>query len=240
MSDGGHGDCGTCGAATGPRGRVDVLGLYHHNETGADDLRESWNGAAGTLELRTCDLTDPAQADALITNLGSTYCPTALVHLAVPPLKVQPIYRVEWEAYERHLAGTLGGLVAPARPLLKRMGRRRQGRLVSVLSAAVFGPPPRGFVSYTVAKYALAGYMRCVAAEYAGRGVTANTVSPGPMDTALLSSLPALLTDQMRAAVPGEQWINPASVAGAVWWLVAEAGPELTGCNLPVTSGMAF
>ena len=60
------------------------------------------------------------------------------------------------------------------------------------------------------------------------------------MKTDMLENLPDLLTDQMRAAIPGGQWIEPDSVARAIWWLAAEAGPEVTGCNIPVTAGMTF
>jgi 3-oxoacyl-[acyl-carrier protein] reductase len=122
-------------------------------------------------------------------------------------------------------------------PLLARMLRRGAGRVVAALSAVVLGAPPRGFSSYTTAKYALLGYLKCLAAEYATRGIVTATVSPGAMPTGLLRDLPALLTDQMRAALPRGEWIDPAAVARAVFWLAAEAGPEVNGANLPLTGG---
>src|SRR5690606_19383917 len=118
--------------------------------------------------------------------------------------------------------------------------QRGNSRVIAVLSTVVSGTPPRGFASYTTAKYALAGYMKCLAAEYAGRGLSVHMVSPGPMETGMLADLPTLFTEQMKAAITGEQWTDVGSVAEAVWWLAAEAGPEVNGCNIPVSSGMTF
>lgn len=218
----------------------EVVGIYHQNETQAEELRQAWPDRGATLRLHRCDLTDAGQVEALLADWPEAYCPDVLVHLAAPKFDVQPIHRVAWEDYERQLEGVLKSLVLLVRPILKRMKRSGGGRIISALSAVVLGVPPRGFASYTTAKYALAGFMRCLAAEYAGRGITANMVSPGPMQTDLLSELPALLTDQMRTSIPGGQWIDPESVARAVFWLAAEAGPEVTGCNVPLTSGLTF
>ena len=235
------GATGAVGRALVERAQADawnVLGLYYRNEDQAEAMRRA--EASGSIDMRACDLGDAAQIQGLLEGLPDTYCPDALIHLAAPKFDVAPIHRLPWDAYQGQLDGILKPLVMLARPLLKRMVRRGHGRIVSVLSAVVLGTPPRGFAGYTAAKYALAGYMKSLAAEYAGRGITANMVSPGPMQTALLEELPALLTDQMREAIPGGQWIDPRSVAQAVFWLAAEAGPEVTGCNIPLTSGMTF
>ena len=217
-----------------------VVGIYRHNQAQAEALSQQWADAPGSLQMHACDLTDPDQVSALIGRLPDAYCPEALVHLAAPRLDVRPLHRIGWDEYQRQLDGVLKAVVLLTQPVLQRMARRGRGRIISALSAVVMGTPPRGLASYTVAKYALTGYMKCLSAEYAGRGITANTVSPGPMNTDLLRDLPALLTDQMRDSIPGGKWIEPESVARAIFWLAAEAGPEVTGCNLPVTSGMSL
>ena len=218
----------------------DATGIYRSNEHEAAALRARWEGAEGTLDLRACDLADTDAVASLIEDLGKDFCPTALVHLASAPFDVQPIARFSWHDYQAQIDGSLKSLIMLANPLAKRMSRRRSGRIVCALSAVVIGTPPRGFSSYAVAKYGMAGFMKCLAAEYAGKGVSVNTVAPGPMDTALLADLPDLLTDQMRSSIPGEAWVEPGSVAGAIWWLVAEAGSEVTGCNIPVNAGMTL
>jgi NAD(P)-dependent dehydrogenase (short-subunit alcohol dehydrogenase family) len=187
--------------------------------------------------MHACDLTESGEVEALLNRLPQGYCPDALVHLASPPLEVQALHRTHWEEYRRQLDGGVKALILLAQPLLGRMLRRGGGRLIVALSTVVLGSPPRGFASYTVAKYALAGFVKCMAAEYGERGISVNTVSPGPMNTDLLKNLPSLLTEQMRESMGG-QWIDPLAVARVIFWLAAEAAPEVTGCNVPMTARM--
>ena len=218
----------------------DAIGVYHHNDARAAELERAWAGAAGTLRLQRADLSMEAEAEPLLQQWSRELTPDAIVHLAAPPIEARAVQRTDWDAHQRQLDVVLKPMVLLTRTMLEGMLRRGSGRIVGVLSAVVLGTPPRGFSSYTTAKYALAGYLRCLAAECAGRGVTANAVSPGPMNTGYLRNLPALLTDTMRDAVPGKSWIDPATVARAIFWLLEDAGPELTGCNLPITAGLSF
>jgi 3-oxoacyl-[acyl-carrier protein] reductase len=217
-----------------------AIGVYRTNAERAAELTREWEGGPGSLSLHRADLTQPAEVDALLRTIPDDECPDAIVHLAAPRIAAGALHRTSWDAYEQQIDGILKPVILLTQPLLARMLKRGHGRIIGVLSAAVMGPPPRGFSTYTTAKYALAGYLRCLAVEYAGRGISSNMVSPGPMETGLLSDLPALLTDQMRNAIPGGSWIDPVSVASAIFWLADAAGPEVSGCNLPVATGMVF
>ncbi len=216
-----------------------VVGLHRREGAHVEELKSSLGAAGDALRLLPCDLADAAEIDKLLAGLEESYCPDALVHLAAAPLDIQPLARIEWAEFQRQIDGTLKPVVLLTRPLLKRIAKRGSGRVIAALSAVVLGTPPRGFAAYAAAKHALAGYMKCLAAEYAERGVAANMVSPGPMKTALLRNLPALMVDQLRAANPGGRWIDPVVVARSILWLAGEAGPEITACNLPITSGEA-
>lgn len=217
-----------------------AIGVYRTNVERAAELTREWEGGPGSLHLQRADLREPAEVEALLAAIPADECPDAIAHLAAPRIVAGALHRTSWDGYQQQIDGILKPVVLLTQPLLARMLRRGHGRVIGVLSAAVLGVPPRGFSTYTTAKYALAGYLRCLAVEYAGRGISSNMVSPGPMETGLLRDLPALLTDQMRSAIPGGTWIDPVSVASAIFWLAAAAGPEVSGCNLPVATGMVF
>lgn len=214
----------------------DVMGIHRGHADRAAAARRTWTGPEDTLDLRACDLSDSEAVAALHASLSADYCPDVLVHLAAPPFRVQPLHKTAWSEFDGQMGGVLKPVVEITQPLLRRMVRRGHGRIVTVLSMVVLGDPPRGFGSYTAAKYALAGYMRCLATEYAGRGISANCVSPGPMNTAQLSELPDMLREQMRTSTAGGDWIDPAAVARTVVWLATEASPEINGCNVPLTA----
>jgi acetoacetyl-CoA reductase len=235
------GATGLVGGALLGRARAagwDAIGIYRQDVARAEALVAAWGDAGNTLRLLACDLCDAQAVEDLLHTLSDEYCPDVLVHLAGRPLDVRPIQRAAWPDFQAQIDSALKSAVLLTQPLLRRMLRRGSGRIIATLSAVVLGMPPRGFATYATAKFALEGYMRCLALECAGRGVSVNTVSPGPMNSAMIKDLPDLLTQQMRDSVPGQQWIDPESVARAIFWLAADAGPEITGCNLPVTSGM--
>ena len=217
-----------------------VAGIYHRNSAEAGALAAELASEPGWLQLEACDLSNDDAVRRLVAGLRDDCGPDALVHLAAPRLVVRPLHQLAWEDYERQLAGGVKSAVGLTQGLLRRMTRRGGGRVVFALSSVLHGSPPRGFAAYTVAKAAVAAYARCLAAEYAGRGLAVNTVSPGPMRTDLLGDLPELLVDQLVKAAPGGAWIPPRSVARAIFWLISEAPAEISGCDVPVTAAAAL
>jgi 3-oxoacyl-[acyl-carrier protein] reductase len=212
-----------------------VVGIYHRNEAQAEAIESTWNGDRSSLRMMACDLTNENDVNRLLGQLPPDFCPDALVHLAAHPLDVRPLLRVRWDDCQQQLDGSLKPVVLLTPPLVKRMVRRGSGRVVAALSAVVQGTPPRGFSSYTLTKYALFGYLKCLAAECAERGISVNSVSPGPMNTDMLRNLPTLLTEQIRSSSPSGKWIETKSVAETIFWLASDAPSELTGCNLTLT-----
>ncbi len=214
-----------------------VVGICRREDSRVKELQDAWLGEKDGLVVHACDLADASQVTKLLDTLGAEFCPDAIVHLAASAMDIQPIQRVKWDEYQRQMDGSLKTIVQLTQPLLKRMSKHGRGQIIAVLSSVVMGTPPRGFAAYTAAKYALAGYMKSLAAEYVGRGITANTISPGAMNTGLLKDLPSLMLDQMRESLPGEAWIDPVVVAKAIIWFTSQDGHEITGCNLPITAG---
>jgi NAD(P)-dependent dehydrogenase (short-subunit alcohol dehydrogenase family) len=213
-----------------------VVGIYHRNGAEAGTLVGELASGPGWLKLEACDLTDSDAVRRLVGGLRNDCGPDALVHLAAPRLDVRPLHQLAWEDFERQISGGVKSAVALTQGLLRRMTRRGGARIVFALSTVLHGNPPRGFAAYTVAKAAVAAYARCLSKEYAGRGLTVNTVSPGPMRTDLLADLPSLLVDQIVKAAPGGNWIPPLSVARTIFWLISEASAEIDGCDIPVAT----
>jgi SDR family mycofactocin-dependent oxidoreductase len=140
----------------------------------------------------------------------------------------------------------LGGVLNLARvavPALLRRPAPRSGRFLAVASAAAVSGLP-GLAAYCAAKAGVAGFVRGLAADLRGTGVTANAVAPGSTDTAMLAEsarlydLPAV--EDFAAQQPVERLLTPSEVAAALVWLAGEETGGITGAMLPVDGGLSL
>jgi len=140
----------------------------------------------------------------------------------------------------------LGGPVTAARvgiPALLRRDPPRHGRFLAVASAAATRGLPL-LAAYGAAKAGVAGLVRGLAAELAGTGVTANAVSPGSTDTAMLTESARLYGVEDTAAFADQQpvrrLLRAEEVAAALVWLAGTDTDALTGAVIPVDGGLAL
>jgi SDR family mycofactocin-dependent oxidoreductase len=134
-------------------------------------------------------------------------------------------------------------LARVAVPALLARPQPRSGRFVAVASAASTRGLPQ-LAAYCAAKAAVAGFVRGLAADLRGTGVTANAVSPGSTDTAMLAESARIYdlesVEVFAAQQPVERLLAPAEVAAALAWLAGETSSGLTGANIPVDGGLSI
>ena len=140
----------------------------------------------------------------------------------------------------------LGGVLNLARaavPALLRRPEPRRGRFVAVASAAATRGLPM-LAAYCAAKAGVTGFVRALAAELGGTGVTANAVSPGSTQTPILEEsarlygLPA--AGAFAAQQPLGRLVSPAEVAAVIAFLAGDGGSAMTGSVVPVDGGLAL
>lgn len=125
------------------------------------------------------------------------------------------------------------------RGALKPMAKKRWGRIVSVTSiVGAIGNP--GQANYAAAKAGLVGMTKAVAAEMASRGITANCVAPGFIDTAMTAALNEEQRAKLATKIPQEKFGSPADVAAAVVFLASDEASYITGETIHVNGGMVM
>ena len=157
-----------------------------------------------------------------------------------------PAWQVPLEQQQAVLDIDLGGVLTLARvavPALLRRPEPRRGRFLAVASAAATRGLPM-LAAYCAAKAGVAGFVRALAAELGGTGVTANAVSPGSTATLLLEEsarlyhLPA--ADAFAAQQPLGRLLAPAEVAAVIAFLAGDGASAMTGAIVPVDGGLAL
>jgi 3-oxoacyl-[acyl-carrier protein] reductase len=150
----------------------------------------------------------------------------------------QLIIRMSDEDWDRVLSVNLKGAFLCARAVLRHMIKQRWGRIISIASiVGLVGNP--GQANYASAKAGIIGFTRTVAKEVGARGITANAIAPGFIDTEMTQRLEEDWKQQLKKQIPLGYFGSPRDVAEAVAFLASEEARYITGQVLSVDGGMA-
>jgi 3-oxoacyl-[acyl-carrier protein] reductase len=198
------------------------------------------NGGApeGALDLR-CDITDQAAVDQAFADAEAQHGPVEILVANAGITKDNLFVQLRDEDWEQVLAVNLTATFRLARAAVRGMMRRRHGRVIGISSVVgVTGNP--GQSNYVAAKAGMIGLMKSIAQEYAKRGVTANCVAPGMIQTAMTDKLNEKQREAIMARIPSARLGTPADIAGAVVYLASDEAAYVTGQTLHVNGGMAM
>jgi NAD(P)-dependent dehydrogenase (short-subunit alcohol dehydrogenase family) len=166
----------------------------------------------------TCDLTD-----SVVKRFGHI---DVVVHVVGGFAGGTPLHETDTKTWAQMQNQNLTAAFNVARAVIPHMRKEGRGRFIAVGSKAA-EQPHANLGAYVIFKSALVTLVKTLAIENADRGITANAVLPGTMDT------PA-----NRAAMPNadpKQWVNPAAVANAIYWLASDEASQTSGAAIPIS-----
>jgi 3-oxoacyl-[acyl-carrier protein] reductase len=186
---------------------------------------------------RVLDVADGAAIEAFVNRVESDFGAVyALVNNA-GITRDQLLLRMKDEDFMAVVQTNLTSVFRLSKAVLKRMLREREGRIVNL--ASVIGLTGNaGQANYAAAKAGIIGFTKSLAREVGSRGITANVVAPGFIDTDMTRALPEAQRQAMLADIPLQRFGAPRDVAHAVAFLVSPAAAYITGETLHVNGGM--
>ncbi|MBK9475988.1 MAG: 3-oxoacyl-ACP reductase FabG [Tetrasphaera sp.] len=187
-----------------------------------------------------CELTDTASVDAAFTQaeelLGG---PVEILVANAGVTKDTLLMRMSDEDFQSVLDTNLTGAFRCVRRASKGMIRLRRGRIILISSVVgLYGSP--GQANYAASKAGLVGLARSITRELGGRGITANVVAPGFIDTDMTAALPEATRTGYLAAIPAGRFAAPAEVAAAVTFLASPGAAYISGAVIPVDGGLGM
>jgi 3-oxoacyl-[acyl-carrier protein] reductase len=221
------------GAAICRRLAADGMHVVVHAHSGLDRARALAAELGGSAVA--FDLADVAASAEACRAMCAEGVPQVVVHNAGAhhDAPLAGMTEAQWRA---PIEVGLTGFFAVVQPLLLPMMATRWGRVIAVSSvSAVMGN--RGQANYAAAKAGLIGAVKSLAREVATRGITANAVAPGVIDSPAVSA--AMDAKRIAEIVPMRRAGRPEEVADLVGFLASRQAGYITGQAISINGGMA-
>ena len=198
----------------------------------------SGEGPEGTLTVRA-DVTDAAALDAAFAEVEAQLGPVEIVVANAGITKDTLLLRMTEDDFDSVIATNLGGTFRVVKRASKGMLRARWGRVILISSVVgLYGSA--GQINYSASKSALVGFARSLTRELGGRGITANVVAPGFIETDMTASLPEGTQAEYKKNIPAGRFATSAEVAGVVAWIASDDAAYISGAVIPVDGGLGM
>jgi 3-oxoacyl-[acyl-carrier protein] reductase len=163
--------------------------------------------------------------DVLVANAGIT--------------KDGLLMRMTDEDFDAVIGVNLQGAFRCVRRASTSMMKKKSGRIILIGSVVgLMGNP--GQVNYSSSKAALVGMARSITREIGSRGITANVIAPGFINTAMTAVLTDDVQKQYRDSIPARRFGEADEVAGAAFFLASDDAAYISGAVIPVDGGLGL
>jgi len=198
----------------------------------------SGEGPTGTLSV-IADVTDAASLDAAFETIEEKLGPVEILVANAGITRDMLMLRMTDEDFEDVVNTNLTGAFRVVRRATKGMMKARFGRVI-LISSVVGLLGSAGQVNYSAAKSGLVGMARSITRELGSRGITANVVAPGFIETDMTAALPEEQQDEYKRKIPAGRFATPIEVARVVTWLASEDSGYVSGAVIPVDGGLGM
>ena len=198
----------------------------------------SGEGPEGSLTVRA-EMNDSASIDAAFTEveaqLGAVEVVVANAGITRDTLLLRMSEEDFTEVIDTNLTGTFRVVKRAAKGLLKG----RFGRVILISSVVgLYGSP--GQINYSSSKAALVGFARSLTRELGSRGITANVIAPGFIETDMTAALPEEQQKKYLDSIPAGRFGQVDEIANAAVWLASDSSGYISGAVIPVDGGLGM
>ncbi|MCH8004768.1 MAG: 3-oxoacyl-[acyl-carrier-protein] reductase [Planctomycetes bacterium] len=228
------------GRAIAKRLAVDgrLVVLVSRSTEALETVRQDIAAAGGAAEVRACDVSDAEALAGMIEEVASTHGRLDILVNNAGITRDGLILRMSNADFDTVIDVNLRSAFVACRAAARPMMRGRFGRIVNIGSVTgIIGNA--GQTNYAAAKAGLIGLTKTLAAELGSKGITANVVAPGFVETSMLDGLSPDRKEELMKTLPVRRFGQPDEIAHAVSFVSSDLAGYFTGQVLVVDGGLA-
>lgn len=235
---GGVGGIGTAICERLAKDGIRVVATYHPSEEAQLTEWSKARAEAGVeIGLAVCDVSSAEDSARMVDEVEKEFGPVDIIVNCAGITRDKTMKRMDTESWDAVINTNLNSAFYVTKPAWEGMLTRGFGRVINISS--VNGQRGQfGQANYSAAKAGIHGFTMALAHEGAAKGVTANTVSPGYIETAMTAAMRDDVRESIVADIPMGRMGKPEEIASAVAFLAAEEQAYLTGANIPVNGAL--
>lgn len=216
---------------------ADVTALYGGNDKAAEAFKEKNKSAEGDLETVKLNVSDYENAEKFFGEFIEKHEKLDVLVNSAGIRKDAVVGMMKKEEWDEVINVNLTGTFIMSKLAVMAMMRKKYGRIINITSpSGKIGI--EGQANYAASKAGQVAFTKSLAKETASRKITVNCVSPGFIETDLISDIPEEMREAYKKSVPLKRFGQPEEVAPAVLFLSSENASYITGTVLEVTGGL--
>ena len=221
------------------KGGAKVAISYRANDEAAGETAKLVREAGAECELFKGDVASSEDVAALFKGVTEAFGPVEILVNNAGTTRDNIMLRMKDAEFDDVMQTNLKGTYLCTRAVLRGMVRARWGRIVNI-SSVVGLLGNAGQANYAASKAGIIGLTKSVAREVANRGITANAVAPGYVETELTGGLSEEIKGRILGQVPVGRFGEPEEIAEVVAFLAGDGAAYVTGQTIAVDGGMVM
>ena len=216
-----------------------VAFVYNSSEAAAQEVVDIVRAAGGDCRAIQADVKSKESADAIIEELVESWGSLDILVNNAGIIRDGLLAMMGPDDWDAVISTNLNSVYNFCQAATRQMMSQRYGRIVNMSSVAASVANP-GQANYAASKGGVEGFTRCIATELARRGITANAVAPGFIETDMTEAVVSAAGSEIKKRIPVRRLGKPEDIAHAVLFLAQESSSYITGQTLTVDGGLTL
>lgn len=222
-------------AADGAR----VAFVYNSNVAAAEEVVAEITAAGGECKAIQADVSSKESAEKIVADVVEAWGSLDILVNNAGIIRDGLLAMMDEADWQAVITTNLNSVFNFCQSVTRQMMSQRYGRIINMSSVAASVANP-GQANYAASKGGVEGFTRCIATELARRGITANAVAPGFIETDMTEAVVSAAGKEIKKKIPARRLGLPADIANAVLFLAQEQSSYITGQTLTVDGGLTL